>query len=404
MINPQYKNPTTGNFEPSPRFILPNSVVASAVEKWLAENPTESNDIDNNSIIKNADNKMEVANYEEMRQKYGGFTPIGEEVSLAWHTREYWNTASKTVSSAVTDGQWASIEVAAGDKYSIKGVNYFNGRLVGIYDANMTLLLSYPSKSDASYYEYEFEIPSNGKYLYTNTLSASASNYSLKKVIGRTFNGFDVFQKSRLYGKSLLVFGDSIARGARANNNAFGEQIALANAMTITNIAIGGASLAETEGRSNIVTRIKDQAVSNYDYIVFDGGTNDSDMQLPLGTLDSSYTATFDLTTTIGAMEELCRYLKTTYVNSKILFVLTHKRIKYPTVATRQSTYWDAIITVLEKWGIPYVDLRTCGLAYYNSDWGTTYFSNDEGGDTHPNELGYAMFYVPTIEAKMQSL
>ena len=73
----------------------------------------------------------------------------------------------------------------------------------------------------------------------------------------------------------------------------------------------------------------------------------------------------------------------------------------------------DNIKSALEKWGIPYVDLRKeTTLAAWNDDLKNNWFvhkfdenGNDLGGDgTHPNRLAYEKFYVPLIEAKLKSL
>ena len=73
----------------------------------------------------------------------------------------------------------------------------------------------------------------------------------------------------------------------------------------------------------------------------------------------------------------------------------------------------DNIKSALEKWGIPYVDLRKeTTLAAINQEINNSYFAHkfDEkgydlvGDGTHPNRSGYEIFYVPLIEAKLKSL
>ena len=76
----------------------------------------------------------------------------------------------------------------------------------------------------------------------------------------------------------------------------------------------------------------------------------------------------------------------------------------------------DNIKSALEKWGIPYIDLRNeTPLAAINQEINNSYFEHkfeeedenlvDKGGDgTHPNRLAYEKFYVPLIETKLKSL
>ena len=73
----------------------------------------------------------------------------------------------------------------------------------------------------------------------------------------------------------------------------------------------------------------------------------------------------------------------------------------------------DNIKSALEKWGIPYVDLRyDTTLNVCEDDINNTYFYSEKennkfqfyGDKTHPNIKGYDRFYVPIIEEKLISL
>ena len=73
----------------------------------------------------------------------------------------------------------------------------------------------------------------------------------------------------------------------------------------------------------------------------------------------------------------------------------------------------DNIKSALEKWGIPYVDLRYESNLDVSQDYinNTYFYSKKEnnkfqfnGDKTHPNIKGYDRFYVPIIEEKLISL
>ena len=74
----------------------------------------------------------------------------------------------------------------------------------------------------------------------------------------------------------------------------------------------------------------------------------------------------------------------------------------------------DNIKSALEKWGIPYIDLRyDTTLNVCEDDINNTYFYSDKdeydnfilvGDKTHPNIKGYDRFYVPIIEERLISL
>ena len=73
----------------------------------------------------------------------------------------------------------------------------------------------------------------------------------------------------------------------------------------------------------------------------------------------------------------------------------------------------DIIKSALEKWSIPYVDMRYETNLDVSQDYiNNTYFYSEKennkfqfyGDKTHPNIKGYDRFYVPVIEEKLISL
>ncbi len=210
----------------------------------------------------------------------------------------------------------------------------------------------------------------------------------------------------QLYGKSLLVEGDSIAVGSGNNEIGFGDIIAQRNGMTITKNAVNTSYITPVSWSENcILTRIREMGAQEYDYIVLNGGHNDMGYNIAVGAVTENYTDEPDESTFCGAAEALCRELLTKFRGSKILFVLTHRKSTGTDYPAKQDEYFDALARVLEKWSIPYVDIRRQGrLSGWNDDYLTAYFSKDNGNDTHPNHAGYTEFYVPLIEAAMSRL
>jgi hypothetical protein len=142
-----------------------------------------------------------------------------------------------------------------------------------------------------------------------------------------------------------------------------------------------------------------------FDYIIIEGGYNDVFGNSPIGTLTTNYSDSFDSATVLGAVETICKHLRVNYSSSKILFVLGHRQSGIGFSNPRLDTMWDAIITALNKWSMPYVDIRKEGtLMAYNSEWLSSYFGAGEDEGTHPNTLGYKLFYVPLVEAKLETL
>ena len=212
------------------------------------------------------------------------------------------------------------------------------------------------------------------------------------------------FQKNPLWRKSLYSDGDSIAKGAGSNNYSYCNFIADANEMKLTNPSAGGATIAKKEDETftNIILDRILAMTEEYDYILVEGGTNDYADGVPLGEITDTYTDTtqFDLYTTLGALEMICYFLVNNYYKSKKLFILAHKNIKKIDL---QKQYWTAMKEVLNKWGIPYVDLsEETNLCAWTEEIGLQYFK--EAGGIHPNKEAYGTFYINLIETKMRSL
>ena len=91
----------------------------------------------------------------------------------------------------------------------------------------------------------------------------------------------------------------------------------------------------------------------DYDVILLDGGFNDIFLKVKVGevTPDSNKGGFYDITTTAGALEQICYFLTKNYKDAVKLFVLCHD------CDDRQPLYWDMLRKVLDKWEIPYVDI-----------------------------------------------
>lgn len=133
----------------------------------------------------------------------------------------------------------------------------------------------------------------------------------------------------------------------------------------ITNYAKDGTCLRVISGRTDgVVARIKRHITENDypDYVVLGFPANDAASQYTnMGTMSDSYTATFDTDTQLGALEEVCRYV--TELGKPIKFGCF---IPWE-ITWVASNFYDAYIPVLQKWCVPYLDLRrTAGFDLKN--------------------------------------
>lgn len=214
----------------------------------------------------------------------------------------------------------------------------------------------------------------------------------------------------RISDSSIAFFGDSITEGINAGGG-FPSMIASITGATVSNHAVGGATLAS--GTAN-VTHIVEQIAAyngNHDIVCISGGYNDFCQEVPLGTLSTGYNAALDTTTLIGALESIFRKLLTSHSEAQIFYVITHKidgaENRQNDIGLTLTDYHDAIMSVLEKYSIPCYDaFADSGLVTSTaSDWGATlrslYTTNADG--THPNEAGYLKYYVYQIIGMMEN-
>ena len=205
-----------------------------------------------------------------------------------------------------------------------------------------------------------------------------------------------------LSGKILSTTGDSIAAGAGNNGTGYPEMVASDNNMTLQNVAVGGGTVAYVGSNTFCICRSISSMRSDADFVLLEGGGNDADSGVPLGTLSSGYTATLDDTTFAGAMESMFKTALARFPDKKIGYVFIHKCASLFDSRVANS-YYSMAKAACEKWGIPYLDLNTqVPPLNYIADLKTTYTANADG--YHPNELGYRTFYVPKVTAFLKTM
>lgn len=205
-----------------------------------------------------------------------------------------------------------------------------------------------------------------------------------------------------LSGKILSTTGDSIAAGAGNNGSGYPELVASDNNMTLQNVAVGGGTVAYINANTFCISRSISSMRSDADFVLLEGGGNDADSGVPLGTLSSGYTATLDDTTFAGAIESMFKAAIARFPDKKIGYVFIHKCASLFDSRVSNS-YYDMAKSACEKWGIPYLDLNTqVPPLNYIADLKSTYTANADG--YHPNELGYRTFYVPKITAFLKTM
>lgn len=262
-------------------------------------------------------------------------------------------------------------------------ISYFNSSL------NTAMIIknkSYP----ASYVAY-----SSKKYLNDNF---SLNNTQLTQVQQSSI-------ANPLSGKIISFNGDSICYGAGFGGG-YGQIIANRNNMIYENRGVSGGTIASntysdpptnSQPRHWVSTDIVNMR-SDADYIILEGGVNDGTLAtpVPMGTITTDYSSTLDTTTFCGAFEYMLQQAINRYPGKKIGYIFVHN------MSSAQANYNSNAVQILQKWGIPFIDLyHNCPSLNYNSYLKTNYTSGD---GWHPNQQGYLKYYCDPIEAWMKTL
>lgn len=208
-------------------------------------------------------------------------------------------------------------------------------------------------------------------------------------------------------GKTIVAFGDSILAGwgwKEGTGIIQPLKEKYPNATWI-NKAESGANMAVTSSPAHtpIVTQIKNYTGAA-DAIIFDGGVNDINSSIPVGSIESGYDASYNTGTFCGALESALQHIMDTYPLALKLYIIPHSFAK-------DNSYVDSIyskaIEICKKWNMPCLDMRTysqIAMTSANKE-AYTYNPNSKKGDgVHPNETWYRTFYSPVIDQKLRNL
>lgn len=211
--------------------------------------------------------------------------------------------------------------------------------------------------------------------------------------------------KNPYKNKTIVAFGDSIIAGW-----GWKEGTGIIQPLkekypdaTWINKAESGANMAVTSNPAH--TPIVNQVTSYTgaaDAIILNGGVNDKNNGLPIGSIETNYDASYNTSTFCGALERSLQYIMDRYPLAVKLYIIPHSFAK-------DNSYVDSIyskaIEICDKWNMPYLDMRKysqIAMTSVNKDK-YTYNPNSKKGDgVHPNETWYRTFYCPVIDQALQ--
>ena len=241
------------------------------------------------------------------------------------------------------------------------------------------------------------DISGIGNGTVTNALSVLNNNLKNKPT----------FSLSPYKDKTIVTCGDSILAGwgwedGKGITEPLKEKYTDA---TWINKAESGANMAVTSSPAH--TPIVNQVTSYTgaaDAIILNGGVNDKNNGLPIGSIETNYDASYNTSTFCGALERSLQYIMDRYPLAVKLYIIPHSFAK-------DNSYVDSIyskaIEICDKWNMPCLDMRKysqIAMTSVNKDK-YTYNPNSKKGDgVHPNEIWYRTFYCPVIDQTLQYL
>ena len=171
------------------------------------------------------------------------------------------------------------------------------------------------------------------------------------------------------------------------------------------NNAESGANMAITSNPAHtpIVTQIKNLP-ETLDFVMFDGGVNDVNNGISVGSIASGYDAIFDESTFCGAFESALQYLMDNYPETVKFYIIPHSFAK-------DNSYVDSIyekaIEMCNKWNMPVLDMRKysqIAMTASNKEKYTRNPKTNKGDGVHPTEAWYRTHYSPIVDQCIRKL
>lgn len=221
-------------------------------------------------------------------------------------------------------------------------------------------------------------------------------------------SGSDISESYSIYkGKILVSCGDSILAGwGWQEGTGFFKPLKekYTNATWI-NKAESGSNMAVTTSPKHtpIVKQIK-SLTGTINGIMFDGGVNDANNGIPIGSVTNSYDSTFNESTFCGALESAIQFLMNNYPLAVKFFVLPYRFSKDDSYL---SSVYDKSIEICEKWEMPYLDFRKYGQLAMTTTNKNKYTRNPNTGvadSVHRKEEWYRTFGSPIVDSEFRFL
>ena len=190
---------------------------------------------------------------------------------------------------------------------------------------------------------------------------------------------------TNISGMTGLYLGDSISEAI--SYKGWAGEMAEHYGVNGVNVSASGAVVINNQTHNIHQQLAKAPKDVEFDFVMLNGGVNDVWKGHPLGSVSPEGTTTFDVNTTMGALEDLFSKLKATYPNSQIVFILNYVCVQngYPS-DTFRDVYAPLAREACAKWDIHCLDLVDNDA--FNAEFDATANVHTYDG-VHPNKPGY---------------
>lgn len=340
-----------------------------------------------------------------------GYARYENTVEVEWQDGYFVNTSGEikrdnnySVSSpiALKKGQRIVFSATASSSCSIL-TKYVGGKATRIIDGSATPPLRYlvPLKFWVADEDCTVRICHD---IRANSTNRIIPNDQVKPTI---FNDVEFLANEPLFGKKMVVIGDSLTSGSRIGEYpTWVNWLAGKYRMTVVNASIGGSSIAQIpEGADGsdlhdpIVDRYNPvlQANKDADIIVYQGGANDRTWAVPLGLVTSNSKSELS-----GAMNRIINGSRIICPKAKIFFIaLPWRWASANSISLTEADYAGAMRAVCQAKSIPCrcacldgdVDFRDTSVAA----WADEGIWLGEEANRHYSPDGY-QFILPMVE------
>ena len=282
-------------------------------------------------------------------------------------------------------------------KVMISAQHFYGQGLYAFYDENRQFISGRSSEAGGTVTKMYCEIvdvPTNAAYIVLGHLRQSSFFYCY---LGQGAKQ-DALPSQMWSRYKWTCVGDSLTEYNIRTSVHYFDYVSAATGINIVNMGVSGSGYAKGDSY-NFMTRIADVPTDS-DVVTIFGSGNDGSAGLPLGTASDTGTETLGgvINTTIDNL-----YAIMPVVNLGIV-TPTPWQGNMPYNNGFMENYSNLIVEICKRRGIPCLDLFHCSNLNPNSaEVRALAYSKDNGGGTHPDELGHKLI-APRFKAFLETL